>query len=169
MTLRIPRARAALAGLALLVCFSPPLARLVGVWPLQAQAQAQFKVLAGKDTMIAMRDGVRLATDIYRPARNGAAVEGKFPAILERTPYGKDRLAAVANYFAPRGYVVVLQDVRARYKSEGHWRPLHDDPNDGFDTAKWIGPQPWSDGGIGTVGTSYQGCAPIHLAVSNPS
>ena len=167
MTLRIPRARAALAGLALLVCFSPPLARLVGVWPLQAQAQAQFEVLAGKDTMIAMRDGVRLATDIYRPARNGAAVEGKFPAILERTPYGKDRLAGVANYFAPRGYVVVLQDVRARYKSEGRWRPLRDDPNDGFDTAKWIGAQPWSDGGIGTVGTSYDGGAQHAMAIAN--
>src|ERR1017187_2975212 len=140
MTLRIPRARAALAGLALLVCFSPPLARLVGVWPLQAQAQAQFEVLAGKDTMIAMRDGVRLATDIYRPARNGAAVEGKFPAILERTPYGKDRLAGVANYFAPRGYVVVLQDVRARYKSEGR---------------------------IGTVGTSYDGGAQHAMAIAN--
>ena len=167
MTLRIPRARAALAGLALLVCFSPPLARLVGVWPLQAQAQAQFEVLAGKDTMIAMRDGVRLATDIYRPARNGAAVEGKFPAILERTPYGKDRLAGVANYFAPRGYVVVLQDVRARYKSEGRWRPLRDDPNDGFDTAKWIGAQPWSDGGIGTVGTSYDGGTQHAMAIAN--
>ena len=167
MTLRIPRARAALAGLALLVCFSPPLARLVGIWPLQAQAQAQFEVLAGKDTMIAMRDGVRLATDIYRPARNGAAVEGKFPAILERTPYGKDRLAGVANYFVPRGYVVVLQDVRARYKSEGHWRPLRDDPNDGFDTAKWIGAQPWSDGGIGTVGTSYDGGTQHALAIAN--
>src|ERR1039458_8572602 len=130
MTPHTPRARVALAGLLSLLCFSQPLARLAGVLPLhaQAQAQARYEVLAGKDTMIAMRDGVRLATDIYRPARNGAAVEGKFPAILERTPYGKDRLAAVANYFAPRGYVVVLQDVRARYKSEGHLRPPPDGP-----------------------------------------
>src|ERR1035441_9099412 len=107
MTLRIPRARVALAGLLLLLCFTPPLARLAGVLPLQAQTQARYEVLAGKDVTIAMRDGVRLATDIYRPARNGAAVEGKFPAILERTPYGKDRLAAVAHYFVPRGYVGV--------------------------------------------------------------
>ena len=167
MTPHTPRFRAALAGLSLLLCFFPPLARLAGVSPLQAQAQARYEVLAGKDAMIAMRDGVRLATDIYRPARNGAAVEGKFPAIMERTPYGKDRLAGVANYFVPRGYVVVLQDVRARYKSEGRWRPLRDDPNDGFDTAKWIGAQPWSDGGIGTVGTSYDGGTQHAMAIAN--
>jgi putative CocE/NonD family hydrolase len=157
MTRHAPRVRTALAGLSLLLC----------LLPLRAQTQARYQVLANKDLMIAMRDGVKLATDIYRPARSGAAVEGKFPVILERTPYGKNRAAGVANYFTPRGYVVVLQDVRARYGSEGHWRPLRDDPNDGFDTAKWIGAQPWCDGGIGTVGTSYDGGTQHAMAIAN--
>jgi len=108
--------------------------------------------------MVKMRDGVRLATDIYRPAENTTPVDGKFPAILMRTPYSKAvRAPAFAEYFASRGYVVVVQDVRGRYNSEGHWRPLLDDGADGSDTADWIGHQPWSDGGIGTVGTSYEG------------
>ena len=59
-----------------------------------------------------------------------------------------------------------MQDVRARYKSEGHWRPIRDDPNDGFDTAKWIGEQPWSDG-IGTIGTSYDGATQHALAIAD--
>ncbi|HEX4596141.1 MAG TPA: CocE/NonD family hydrolase, partial [Bryobacteraceae bacterium] len=58
-------------------------------------------------------------------------------------------------------------DVRGRYKSEGHWRPIADDPNDGFDTAKWIGEQPWSDGSIGTIGTSYAGATQHALAIAN--
>ena len=117
--------------------------------------------------MIAMRDGTKLATDIYRPAREGRAIEGRFPALLMRTPYNKEvRGAAFGNYFAARGYVVVVQDVRGRYRSEGRWRPLVDDGNDGYDTAEWIGKQSWSDGGIGTLGTSYEGGTQHALAIS---
>ena len=89
--------------------------------------------------------------------------------LLERTPYGKDgaAAAAVAQYFVPRGYVVVVQDVRGRYQSEGRWRPIVDDPNDGIDTAAWIGAQSWSDGGIGTMGTSYGGATQHALAIGN--
>ena len=115
---------------------------LAGSLPLGAQVEAVYEIAAAKNVMVAMRDGVHLGTDIYRPARNGVLVEGKFPVLLERTPYNKDGGAATANYFVARGYIVVLQDVRGRYKSEGHWRPIRDDPNDGFDTAKWIGAQP---------------------------
>jgi hypothetical protein len=135
--------------------------------PLSAQAQPSYEVSVTKDVMIAARDGIRLATDVYRPARNGAPADGKFPVIMERTPYGKDGGAGTANYYVPRGYVVVVQDVRARYKSEGHWRPIRDDPNDGFDTAKWIGAQPWFDGHLGTVGTSYAGATQHALAIAN--
>jgi hypothetical protein len=171
MTMRpIPRSRAVWAGISL-GCLLPLLVRFAPVPALQAQAapqgQARYAVLAFRDQTIAMRDGVRLATDIYRPARNGAAVEGKFPVVLERTPYGKSRVAGVANYFTPLGYVVVAQDVRGRYQSEGHWFPLRDDPNDGFDTARWVGSQPWCDGGIGTVGTSYDGGAQHAMAIAN--
>jgi putative CocE/NonD family hydrolase len=143
----------------LLLCIAPLL---------YAQTEPSYSVIAGKDMMIPMRDSVRLATDIYRPARNGAPVDGRFPAILMRTPYNKTlRAASSASYFAACGYVVVVQDVRGRYKSEGHWRALTDDGNDGFDTAQWIGHQPWSDGGIGTIGTSYEGGTQHALALSN--
>ena len=126
-----------------------------------------YQVSATKDVMIPARDGIKLATDVYRPARDGSPVDGKFPVLLERTPYNKDSGANAAKYYVPRGYVVVFQDVRGRYKSEGHWRPIADDPNDGFDTAKWIGSQPWSDGSIGTTGSSYDGATQHALAIAN--
>lgn len=138
----------------------------VGVRPQTASAQA-YEVTVRKDVMIPMRDGVRLATDVYMPARGGVAVAGKFPVIMERTPYNKNTGGpALGNAFVPHGYVVIMQDVRARYGSEGHWRPITDDPNDGFDTAKWIGEQPWFDGNLGTVGTSYAGATQHALAIS---
>src|ERR1017187_5500517 len=121
---------------------------LISALGLRAQS---YEIAATKDVMIPMRDGIRLCTDIFRPARNSAPGPGKFPIILERTPYGKGYIADPANYFVTRGYVVVFQDVRGRYKSEGKWVAIRDDPNDGFDTAKWLGEQPWSDGNIGTT------------------
>ena len=68
-----------------------------------------------------MRDGIRLATDVYRPARDGEPVDGRFPTILCRTPYDKTdrRYTEIADFFVPRGYAVVLQDLRDRYRSEG--------------------------------------------------
>ena len=128
----------------------------------------RYEIHLAKNVMVAMRDGVRLATDIYRPAANGTPVEGKFPVILERTPYGKAGIESWANYFVPRGYIAVGQDVRGRHGSEGRWRPHRDDGNDGYDTARWIGSQPWSEGGIGTVGTSYPGGTQHALALANP-
>ena len=118
--------------------------------------------------MVPMRDGIKLACDIYRPATQGKPVEGKFPVILERTPYGKATSDSWAKFFGSRGYIGVAQDIRGRYQSEGAWRPFRDDGNDGYDTARWIGEQPWSDGGIGTVGTSYPGGTQHALALSNP-
>jgi len=159
---RLPLLASACAGLALL--------RFLGaaVTTLHAQGELRYEVAVMKNVMIGMRDGVKLSTDIYRPARNGALIEGRFPVLLERTPYRKDRGAAdVAQYFVPRGYVVVVQDVRGRYQSEGRWRPIVDDPNDGFDTAAWIGAQAWSDGGIGTMGTSYGGATQHAIAIGN--
>lgn len=135
---------------------------------LVAQDQPSYQVVLASDVMVKMRDGVTLATDIYRPAGNGVPVEGKFPTLLMRTPYNKTvRAPAFAPYFTSHGYVVVVQDVRGRYKSEGRWRPLLDDAADGFDTADWIGHQPWSNGGIGTLGTSYEGGTQHALAIAN--
>ncbi|HEY0767445.1 MAG TPA: CocE/NonD family hydrolase [Steroidobacteraceae bacterium] len=144
------------------------LAALLPPEPPPAHAESGVDVSLVPDVMITMRDGVRLAADIYRPARGGVPIEGRFPALLLRTPYNKEvRAAPFAAYFASRGYVVVVQDVRARYKSQGHWRPLADDGHDGYDTAQWIGHQSWSDGGIGTLGTSYEGATQHALAIAN--
>jgi hypothetical protein len=122
-----------------------------------------------KDVMVPMRDGVRLATDLYFPAREGARLEGQFPAILERTPYDRNRSGSSwAPYYASRGYVAIAQDTRGRYHSEGVWHMMTDDVADGFDTASWIVKQPWSDGGFGTLGTSYPGGTQHALALSNP-
>ena len=117
------------------------------------------------DVMVRMRDGVRLATDVYRPS-----AAGRYPVILERTPYGKtipsrsERTssnpkplgrAEVAEFFVSRGYVFVYQDCRGRYKSEGEFVKYLSDGNDGYDTCKWILAQPWCNGKIGTMGLSY--------------
>ncbi len=145
--------------------------RLLLLAPLAAALAAQqpnYEVVVSKDVRIAMRDGTRLTADIYRPGRNGMASEGRFPTLLERTPYGLENAAAWAAYFVPRGYVVMGQNVRGRWGSEGRWRAHQDDLADGYDTAQWIGQQPWSDGGIGTFGTSYPGATQHALALANP-
>ena len=131
-------------------------------------ADEQYDSIISKDVMVPMRDGTRLATDIYRPARNGEAVQVKFPAILVRSPYPKEGQQAPLQFFAAHGYVGIAQNVRGRYASEGHWRMLRDDTNDGFDTVQWIGRQPWFDGNLGTVGGSYDGGTQYALAISNP-
>jgi uncharacterized protein len=117
--------------------------------------------------MIPMRDGVHLATDILFPAKDGVALEGRRPVVLERTPYRKSANLYMTIPLLQNGYIVVLQDVRGRYASEGRWRPLRDDVTDGADTTKWIAAQPWSDGNIGTMGSSYDGGTQHALAIGN--
>jgi putative CocE/NonD family hydrolase len=109
------------------------------------------------DRSVRMRDGVSLSIDIYRPAENGVPLPGPFPVLLERTPYGKRRavLSQAGEYFARAGYVVVMQDVRGRFASEGEWYFLSEQEGpDGFDTVEWLSAQPWCDGRIGTMGLS---------------
>ncbi|HEX4069686.1 MAG TPA: CocE/NonD family hydrolase [Planctomycetaceae bacterium] len=115
-----------------------------------------FEVQTRQDVMVSMRDGVRLAADVYLPARNGQAVAGKWPTILMRTPYGKQN-EGDGRYFAARGYAVVFQDTRGRFRSEGVWHMLTDDGRDGVDTCAWIAKQPWSNAQVGTIGSSYVG------------
>ena len=105
----------------------------------------------------------------YVPAsQRRHAAGGKFPAILARTPYNKDGMRAEAEWFAARGYVSVINDTRGRYGSEGTWRMIVDDPHDGFDVVQWIVKQPWSNGKVGTIGTSYVGGTQHALACANP-
>ncbi len=131
-------------------------------------------IVLAKDVMVPTRDGVRLACDIYRPARDGEPATGQWPAILVRTPYDKTakRYTEVGDFFTPRGYVTVLQDVRGRYQSEGvgqyfHTVNPHEGP-DGYDTVEWIAAQPWSNDKVGTVGSSYAALVQTLLALQRP-
>ncbi len=101
--------------------------------------------------LISMRDGVKLAASVYLPD-----APGKFPVILERTPYGRKNILD-GMFYAKRGYAVVLQDVRGRYGSGGIWEPFLNEANDGHDTVAWCASQPWSDGKVGMIGASYLG------------
>jgi len=100
-----------------------------------------------------MRDGVRLATDIYRPAD----LSGPLPAILMRTPYNKAGSAGPASFFASHGYAVAVQDVRGKFGSEGEFHVYQGDMTDWSDAFDWVGAQPWSTKRIGTFGCSYLG------------
>ena len=131
---------------------------------------ASYGVVVQRDVMVEMRDGARLATDLYLPAVNGAPASGPFPVILERTPYDKlaARQTSKGKFFARRGYAVAIQDVRGRFNSEGDWLPFFDEAEDGYDTVEWLGVQPWSDGKVGTMGDSYAGSDQAALATLNP-
>jgi len=128
--------------------------------------------------MVPMRDGVRLATDIYLPAG-----PGPFPALLERTPYGRDaparrertladpdppRRGEVARRFAAHGYAVVEQDCRGRFDSEGRFTKYLGEAHDGADTMAWLLAQPWCNGRIGTFGLSYAAHTQTALASQRP-
>ena len=136
-----------------------------------AGSHQEYDVVRHSNVMMAMRDGVRLATDIYFPARHGAEAPGAFPVILERTPYDKAAPVSVTkgNYFARRGYVCAIQDVRGRFESEGEWYPFAKEAPDGYDTVEWLGVQPWSDGQVGTMGGSYAGSDQSALATLAPT
>lgn len=143
----------------------------------------QEDISVTRDIMVPMRDGTRLATDIYRPASNGRALETPLPVLLERTPYGKtgvnhaDRSRdnpeplskpEIAAAFARAGYVVAVQDCRGRHNSEGLFTKYVSEGADGFDTLAWLCAQPWCNGKIGTYGLSYSAHVQAALASLAP-
>lgn len=117
------------------------------------------------DIRVAMRDGVALSADAYRPR-----AEGRFPAVLLRTPYLKngDGALALGRFFAERGYALVYQDVRGRGDSDGAFVPYRNDGRDGYDTIEWLAAQPWCDGNVGTMGGSYLGRIQWLAALERP-
>jgi uncharacterized protein len=130
-----------------------------------------------RDLMVPARDGVMLATDIYRPG------PGPFPLLLERTPYDKsaasrsERTAAVAAprsraevaaYFVRHGYAVAYQDCRGRYASGGSFTKYLSEAADGYDTLTWLVKQPWCNGRIGTFGLSYAAHTQAALGCLDP-
>jgi putative CocE/NonD family hydrolase len=117
------------------------------------------------NVFITMRDGTRLATDLYIP---DIEPSGKFPVVLIRTPYGnisgRSNNGGAADVFASHGYVVAVQDKRGKHRSEGVYSVSGGDANDGYDTVDWLSRQPWSNGRVGTYGCSYAGDVQIFLA-----
>ena len=136
----------------------------------RAQTPPQYDaLLAERDLMIVVRDGKRMATDLYRPARNGIPVEGTFPVLLNRTPYDRATLVASAEYFAQRGYVVAVQNLRGRYTSEGTFLKVQPaDATDGVDVIAWLARQPWSNGSVGMWGQSFAAHSQAGAAQYNP-
>ena len=141
------------AGLAVLLA--------VGGAPVAAQIQPRFGV------MIPMRDGVKLAADLWVPS-----APGKYPVILIRTPYLRVTnlidVPAWASYFASRGYVLVIQDVRGRGDSEGEFNFFFQEETDGYDTIEWLAGQPFSTGKVGMMGVSYLGTVQWLAAKAHP-
>jgi hypothetical protein len=130
-----------------------------------AQAR-QATVVHEQDVVVPLRDGVHLRADILRPSS-----DGRFPTLVYRTPYGKD--AALNEYTTftravERGYAVVVQDARGRYKSDGEFRPYENEGRDGYDTIEWAARQRWSNGRVGTFGLSYPGAVQWLAAMENP-
>jgi putative CocE/NonD family hydrolase len=144
----------------------------------RTEAASGYDVLVEADVMVPMRDGVRLATDIYRPT------QGRHPVILERTPYGKKLVSRteidsgmtaarkrpeVAEWFVRHGYVVAYQDCRGRFGSEGHFVKYLAEGADGHDTIQWLAAQPWCDGRVATMGLSYAAHTQVAAACLGPA
>jgi putative CocE/NonD family hydrolase len=123
----------------------------------------QFAVTIQSGVEAKMRDGTILRADIFRPT-----AEGSFPVLLERTPYNKTDEASFAAKAAARGYIVVLQDVRGRYTSDGEWYPFKNEINDGYDTVEWAAALPGSNGKVGMFGGSYVGATQMLAAIAHP-
>ncbi|MGB3861837.1 MAG: CocE/NonD family hydrolase [Candidatus Aminicenantaceae bacterium] len=126
-----------------------------------------YEVTIEKGVPNVMRDGIRLFSNIYRPD-----AEGKFPAILIRTPYNKDRYGMDYSPFpvhaAQKGYVVIIQDVRGRYSSEGEFLPYMQETADGYDAVEWAADLPYVDGKVGMYGCSYLGAVQWLAAIADP-
>ena len=112
-----------------------------------------------------MRDGVVLRADVYRPA-----APGSYPALLQRTPYSKNDQGRRRGGSAPsrrRGYVVVVQDTRGRYTSDGVAVP-HDEADDGYDSVQWASTLPEVNGKVGMFGGSYLATTQLEAATRQP-
>src|SRR5260370_5981419 len=141
-----------------------------------------MSIVIEENIMVPMRDGVKLATDVYRPVQ-----EGQWPVLVTRLPYNKDlrfpfeyppftkekRIFLELNLDSARvleaGYVIVAQDTRGRFASEGEFEPFVQEAQDGADAIAWAASQPWSNGQVGPFGVSYQGLTPCQAAREQPA
>jgi len=141
-----------------------------------------MSIVIEENIMVPMRDGVKLATDVYRPAQ-----QGQWPVLVTRLPYNKDRrfpfeyppftkekrIFLELNFDSARvveaGYVIVAQDTRGRFASEGEFEPFVHEVEDGADAITWVASQPWSSGQVGMFGVSYQGLTQWQAAREQPA
>lgn len=135
---------------------------LIGVSVHSAPAQAP-QVLIERNVDVPMRDGVILRADVFRPAEGGP-----YPVLVLRTPYGKSN----GSRWARAGYIVVTQDARGRYASDGVYESFvrleTHDAEDGYDTIEWAAKLPGSTGKVGTYGASYNAFLQWRLAPLRP-
>jgi putative CocE/NonD family hydrolase len=127
------------------------------------QGQQASEVVIEQAVPATMRDGIVLRADIYRPKESG-----RYPVLLQRTPYNKAEGATFGYRAATRGYVAIIQDVRGRYTSEGEWYTFKHETQDGYDTVEWAAALPYSDGRVGMFGGSYVGATQLLAAIGHP-
>lgn len=152
-----------LLGLALVISTSAAGVLLRPATVAASPAETKYKVIIQRGVRAKMRDGVQLVADIYRPEG-----EGKFPVLLERTPYSRAGESGMAYELAAHGYVVVLQDTRGRYDSGGEFYPFRDESQDGYDSVEWAARLEYSDGKVGMFGGSYVGATQMLAAMARP-
>ena len=128
-----------------------------------AFAAEQYAATVEHGVKATMRDGTVLRADIYRPNQ-----QGRFPVLLERTPYNKSGEVEFGHRAAAAGYVAIIQDVRGRYTSEGEWYPFKHESQDGYDTVEWSAALPYSNGKVGMFGGSYVGATQMLTAIAHP-
>ncbi|MGH9512620.1 MAG: CocE/NonD family hydrolase [Terriglobales bacterium] len=127
------------------------------------QAAEIYEVTVEHGVSATMRDGVILRADIYRPK-----ADGKFPVLLQRTPYNKSGGSGFGLKAAATGYVVIIQDVRGRYTSDGDFYTFKHESDDGYDTVEWAAALPNSNGKVGMFGGSYVGATQMLAAIAHP-
>jgi putative CocE/NonD family hydrolase len=131
-----------------------------------AYSPASYEVKSTRGHLIRMRDGIRLSVDIFQPS-----APGRFPCLLSITPYDNTLEGVInrARWFARRGYVVALADIRGRFDSEGEWDPFSEKHGkDGYDLVEWLAAQPPCDGNVGMIGGSYLGWTQWWTASETP-
>ncbi len=132
-------------------------------------------IKADENVYVTMRDGVRLAVDVYRPEQ-----DGKYPALLSLSPYNKDLQrkpphwshaieSGATSFYVPKGYVHVIAQGRGGGLSQGQWRWFDEhERTDGYDLIEWIAQQPWCTGNVGMIGDSYWSWSQYIAAAAQP-
>lgn len=128
-----------------------------------ALCHSVFGDIKTETVRVPMRDGVKLATDVYRDENLKQA-----PVVLMRTPYDRTKQKGLGELWAKVGYAFVAQDRRGTHESEGVIAPYNNEGQDGFDTIEWITRQSWCSGRVGMAGGSYVGAVQWQAAVEQP-